>query len=103
MTEEFRSALLHISPDSGYVICPGIPSDKYEDCFAVLRCHTKGVQILQHPIKRYEAETCTRWHKPSNLRYPVGHHLHNVCVNCKKVRNTVCVVGHIHIHVSFNK
>lgn len=29
--EEFRSALSLVLPDSGYVLCPGIPIDKYED------------------------------------------------------------------------
>ena len=101
--EELRSALSLILPDSGYVICPGIPVDRYEDCFAVLHCHTKGVQVLQFPVKRYEAETCMRWHKPSNLRYPVGHYLHDVCANCKKVHSTFYVQLDMFIHIPFDK
>ena len=90
--EEFRSKLSLILPECGYVICPGIPVQKYEECFSVLHHHTKGVQVLDRPIKRYEADLCLRWHKPSNLKNPVGHDVHDVCVNCKKVIVSQCDV-----------
>ena len=83
--DEFHLDLSFILPNSGFLLCPGIPVEKYEDGFAVLYTHTKGVQVLQHPVKRFEAEACVRWHKPSNMKTSVGHCLHDICKSCVKM------------------
>ncbi len=83
--EDFRSAVSIILPDSGYARCPGLPTVEYEDVFSVVHHHTKGVHVIEAPIKRYESDFCVRWHKPSNGKNRVGTSLHDVCANCKKV------------------
>ena len=102
--EELRSALSLILPDSGYVICPGIPVDRYEDCFAVLHCHTKGVQVLQFQLNvTKQKRVCDGINHPTYVTLLGITYMMSVQIAKRYVALCICSWTCSYIHTHFDK
>ena len=83
---ELKEAISILLPESGYVLCPGIPAELYKNCLEVVRFHSKEVHcFLEPPFERYEAIYCLLWHRPPYRKMLQCHPMHNSCTSCKKV------------------
>ena len=88
--EELKEAINVLLPESGYILCPGIPVEMYEDCLEVMRFHSKEVHcFLESPFERYEAVSCLLWHRPPYNNMLQCHPMHDSCTSCKKVHEYV--------------
>lgn len=84
---ELLEAVNVLLPESGYVLCPGIPMELYSDCVEVVRFHSKEVRCFLEPTcERYEATGCLLWHKPPYKKMLQCHPMHDSCTSCKKVK-----------------
>ena len=90
--EELKEAINVLLPESGYILCPGIPVELYKDCVEVVRFHSKVVHcFLEPPFERYEAVSCLLWHRPPYKKMLHCHPIHNSCTSCKKVYTYMCL------------
>ena len=84
--QDVDALLSELSPQ--HVLCPGLPD--YEDKFKVIGYHPTHTRVLENStFKRYDHENCALWHVPSNLFSPSGHHLHNMCKNCRYLESSL--------------
>ncbi len=89
VTDDYESIINMIQESGGYVLCPGIQPEWYEETYKTAGYQRETVRTFQLPIKRYEAADCFLWHKPCNRYTKVGDKLYNVCANCKlEARNS---------------
>ena len=89
--EELKEAINVLLPESGYILCPGIPVEMYKDCLEVVRFHSKEVHcFLESPFEHYEAVSCLLWHGPPYKKILQCHPVHDSCTSCKK-GTCICV------------
>ena len=82
---ELKEAIKVLLPESGYILCPGIPVEMYKNCLEVVRFHSKVHCSLEPPFEHYEATSCLLWHRPPYKKTLQCHPMHNSCTSCKKV------------------
>ena len=82
------SLLSRLGKYSNFAVCPGITD--YETEFGdVFHIQPKRLCVWTVPFRRYGADTCKLWHAPNNSFQPPGTLLHNVCTECKLLRQTL--------------
>ena len=84
ITDDFLSIIDLIDESGGYVLCPGMQPDWYEETYKTAGYQRDKVREFQLPTKRYESIDCLLWHKPCNRYAKLGDNLYNVCSNCKQ-------------------
>ena len=84
ITEDHQSILNLIEDSNGYVLCPGMDPEWYEERVKTAGYQHEKVRKFHLPVKRYESIECLLWHKPCNTYTQLGDHLFNVCPNCKE-------------------
>ncbi|XP_065907460.1 uncharacterized protein [Dysidea avara] len=71
----------------GFVFCPGISYQRYQDeYYSVLRFHNKQVNLTESPFLRVESKSCLRWYKlPKNATFAEQASDEVLCTHCKRL------------------
>ena len=88
--DDMNTCLDTLLSNAGYLLCPGI--ENYESDFKpFIRFESKHLRCWNHPLKRYDSDSCLMWHKPLNEKKTnVG--MSGVCRNCKKLHHDLSVL-----------
>ena len=84
ITKDHQSLLNLIEDSSGYVLCPGIEPEWYEQRVKTAGYQREEVREFHLPVKRYESVECLLWHKPCNTYTQLEDHLFNVFSSCNE-------------------
>ena len=82
--EEFTQVCKRLLQSNGFVFCPGISYDKYNDEYLlVVRFHCKQVNMSVAPLQRDDSIGCLRWYKlPKNATFMEQASSEVLCSSC---------------------
>ncbi len=77
VTDDCESIIKMIQESGGYVFCPGIQPEWYEETYKTAGYQRENVRTFQVPI-RYEAADCFLWHILCHRYTTVGDKLYTL-------------------------
>ena len=76
--DAIKAFLKTMKPDSGFVICPGLPSREYPP-------PAKRLKVSSEPLEYRRHENCLIWHVPKNRKLRPSNAEYNMCTPCKRL------------------